>query len=140
MIVPCLVNVLCDHSFYAAICCIEICFLLLFQPTLANAEISEKNLGLPSVNTTISQVPEVSSEPNPLDRTAEHVGRIVDLEGRLNALKLQTTIAMGQAKKSAALSPKASLLEGQVSILMSKVVHLEECDLYMMEIIEAASG
>jgi hypothetical protein len=47
---------------------------------------------------------------------------------------------MGQAKKSVALSPKASILEEQVSILMSKVVHLEECDLYTMEIIEAASG
>jgi hypothetical protein len=88
MTIPCLVNVLCDDSFYAAICCIEICFLLLFQPTLADAEISEKNLGLPSVNTTISQVPEVSSEPDPLDRTAEHVGRIADLEGQLHALKL----------------------------------------------------
>jgi hypothetical protein len=54
---------------------------------LADAEISEKNLGLPSVDTGISQVPEVSFEPDPLDRTTEYIGRITDLEGRLNVLK-----------------------------------------------------
>jgi hypothetical protein len=140
MTIPFLVNILCDDSFYAAISCIEICFLLLFHSTLADAQISKKNLGLPSINTVISQAPEVSSEPDPLDRTTEHVRRIADLEGRLNALKRQTTIAMGQDEKSAALSQKVSLLEEQVSILMAKVVHLEESDLYMIEIIEAVSG
>jgi hypothetical protein len=60
---------------------------LLFQPTFPNAEVSEKDLGLPPVNMVIFQVPEVSSEPDPSDRTAEHIGRIVDLEGRLKALK-----------------------------------------------------
>jgi hypothetical protein len=78
---PCPVNVLCDDSFYAATHCIEICFFLLFQPTLADAEMSEKNLILPSVNTIISQVPEVSSEPDPKDHNAEHIRRIADLEG-----------------------------------------------------------
>jgi hypothetical protein len=32
-----------------------------------------------------------------------------------------------------------SSLEAQLSALMVKVVHLKECDLYMTEIIEAAS-
>jgi hypothetical protein len=49
--------------------------------------VSEKDLGLPPVNMVIFQVPEVSSEPDPSDRTAEHIGRIADLEGRLKALK-----------------------------------------------------
>jgi hypothetical protein len=65
---------------------------------------SDKNLGLPLVDTVTSLVPEVSSEPDSADRTAEYVGRIADLEGRLNSLKNQTTIAMGQAEKAAALS------------------------------------
>jgi hypothetical protein len=38
------------------------------------------------------------------------------------------------------LSQKVSLLEDEVSALMAKIVHLEECDLYMAEVIEAASG
>jgi hypothetical protein len=46
---------------------------------------------------------------------------------------------MDQAKKSPALSKKVYSLEDQMSILMAKVVQLEECDLYMSEIIEAAS-
>jgi hypothetical protein len=46
---------------------------------------------------------------------------------------------MGQAEKSAALSQKVSSLEDQMSILMAKVVQLKECDLYITEIIEAAS-
>jgi hypothetical protein len=91
------------------------------------------------VDTVTSPVPEVSSEPDPADRTAEYVKRTTDLEGRLNSLKRKTTIAMGQAKKAAALSLKVSLLEDQVSTLTVKIVHLEECDLYMTEVIEAAS-
>jgi hypothetical protein len=46
---------------------------------------------------------------------------------------------MEQAKKLAALSQKVSSLEGQLSALMAKIVHLKECDLYLIEIIEAAS-
>jgi hypothetical protein len=47
---------------------------------------------------------------------------------------------MGQAKKAVALSQKVSLLKDQVSALLVEIVHLEECDLYMIEVIEAASG
>jgi hypothetical protein len=68
---------------------------------------SYKNLGLPSVYTVTSVVPEVSSEPNPMDRTAEYVRRIADLEGRLNSLKWQTTTAMGQAEKICCIVPKS---------------------------------
>jgi hypothetical protein len=45
---------------------------------------------------------------------------------------------MEQTKRSAALSQNVSSLEGQLSALMGIVVHLEECDLYMTKIIEAA--
>jgi hypothetical protein len=60
---------------------------------------SDENLGLPSVHMVTSPVPEVSSETDPTDRAAEYVGRIADLEGRLNFLKWQTTIAMREAEK-----------------------------------------
>jgi hypothetical protein len=54
-------------------------------------------------------------------------------------LKQQTIIAMGQAKKSIALSKKVSSLEDQMCVLIVKLVQLEECDLYMTEIVEEAS-
>jgi hypothetical protein len=47
---------------------------------------------------------------------------------------------MGQDEKVVVLSQKVSLLEDQVSSLMDKIVHLKECDLYMIKVIEAASG
>jgi hypothetical protein len=45
---------------------------------------------------------------------------------------------MEQAKKSSDLLKKVSSLEDQMSILMAKIVHLKECDIYMTEIIEIA--
>jgi hypothetical protein len=45
---------------------------------------------------------------------------------------------MEQAKKSSDLPKKVSSLEDQMSILMAKIVHLKECDIYMTEIIEIA--
>jgi hypothetical protein len=52
---------------------------------------TDKKLGLPLVDMVTSPVPEVSSEPDPADHTAEYVGRIADLEGCLYSLKWQTT-------------------------------------------------
>jgi hypothetical protein len=40
----------------------------------------DKNIGVPLVNTSTSQVPEVFPEPDSADRTAEYVDRIADLE------------------------------------------------------------
>jgi hypothetical protein len=57
----------------------------------------------------------------------------------VSILKHQTMTAMDQAKRSSALSQKVSSLEGQMSILMVRIVQLEECDLYVTEIIEVAS-
>jgi hypothetical protein len=90
------------------------------------------------IDTTSSQAHEVHSEPKTADRCAEHLSRIVDLEERVKVLKQHIIAAMEQAKKSAALYQKVSSLEGQLSALMAKVIHLEECDLYMTDIIEAA--
>jgi hypothetical protein len=81
--------------------------ILLFQPTFPDAEMSEKDLGLSPVNMVSCQVLKVSSEPDLSDRTAKHVGRIANIEGRLRDLKLQTTIAMGQAEKSVTFSQKS---------------------------------
>jgi hypothetical protein len=92
-------------------CCAEIfVFSFLFQCTLADAKILDKNISLPLLDTSAAQTPKAFLEPDS-DRIAKYVGRIADLEGRLNSLKKQTTIAMGRAEKSTALSQKVSLLE-----------------------------
>jgi hypothetical protein len=55
----------------------------------------------------------------------------------VSILKHQTLTPMDQAKKLSAL--EVSSLEDQMSVLMAMIVQLEECDLYMTEIIEVAS-
>jgi hypothetical protein len=45
---------------------------------------------------------------------------------------------MEQAKKSSDLLKKVSSLEDQMSILIAKIVQIEECDVYMTEIIKTA--
>jgi hypothetical protein len=41
--------------------------------------------------------------------------------------------------KSSTLSQKVSSLKDQMSVLMARIVQLEECDLYMTKIVEVAS-
>jgi excinuclease UvrABC nuclease subunit len=62
----------------------------------------------------------------------------VDLEGRLSLLKRQAKTAMDQARKSFGFLKKVSSLESQMSVLMAKIVQLEECDAFMTENIESA--
>jgi hypothetical protein len=66
------------------------------------------------------------------------MSRIADLEGRLSLLKRQARTAMDQAGKSFGLLKKVSSLESQVSDLVAKIVHLEECDAFLIGIIESA--
>jgi hypothetical protein len=53
-------------------------------------------------------------------------------------LKRQAKTAVDQAEKSFGLMKQVSLLESQVSDLMAKIVHLEECDSFLIEVIELA--
>jgi hypothetical protein len=53
-------------------------------------------------------------------------------------VKRQAKTAMDQARKSFGLLKKVSSLESQVSDLMAKIVHLEESDAFLVEIIESA--
>jgi hypothetical protein len=66
------------------------------------------------------------------------LSRIFDLEGRLSLLKCQAKAAVDQAGKSFCLMKRVSSLESQVSDLMAKILHLEECDSFLIGIIESA--
>jgi hypothetical protein len=99
-------------------------------------EMPELKRGPLPMNIAGSQIPEVPSGHGLPDHCAENLSRIADLEGWLSSLKQQTMTAMDQAGKSSDLLKKVSSLENQMSVLMAKVVQLEECDLYMTEIIE----
>jgi hypothetical protein len=53
-------------------------------------------------------------------------------------LKRQAKTTVDRAGKSFGLMKQVSSLESQVSNLMAQIVHLEECDAFLVGIIESA--
>jgi hypothetical protein len=56
----------------------------------------------------------------------------------LSLAKCQAQMAMDKASKSCGLIKQISILEDKVSGLTARVVHLEECDSFLVGIIESA--
>jgi hypothetical protein len=70
-------------------------------------------------------------------RCKEYSLRIADLEGRLSLTKRQAKLAVDKASKSCGFMKQISALEDKVSGLMAKIVHLEECDSFLIGIVES---
>jgi hypothetical protein len=70
-------------------------------------------------------------------RCTEYSSRISDLEGRLSLMKRQARIALDKASKSCGFIKQISTLEDKVSGLMARIVHLEECDSFLVGIVES---
>jgi hypothetical protein len=96
---------------------------------------STRDRDSPPANTSNSGV---SSPPRSPCRCTEYLSRISDLKGRLSLLKRQAKFALDQAGKSYSLMRQVSTLEDKVSGLVAQVMHLKECDSYLIEIIESA--
>jgi hypothetical protein len=77
-----------------------------------------------------------ASPPRSSCRCKEYLLRIADLEGRLSLMKCQAKLAMDKASKSCGFMKQISVLEDKVSGLMAKIVHLEECDSFLIGIVE----
>jgi hypothetical protein len=69
---------------------------------------------------------------------AEYSSRISDLEARLTLAKRQAQMAFDKASKTSGLMKQVSILDDKVSSLMEKIVHHEECDSFVIGIIESA--
>jgi hypothetical protein len=105
-----------------------------FQPGYIGGSLS-CDRDLPPANMSNYEIP---SAPHSPCRCAKHSSRISDLEGRLSLLKCQAKTDVDQAGKSFDLMKRVSLLENRVSDLMAKIIHLEECDSFLIGIIESA--
>jgi hypothetical protein len=79
----------------------------------------------------------ISSPPRRCCQCAEHSSRISDLEARLTLAKRQAHMAIDKASKACGLKKQISILDDKVSSLMAKIVHREECDSYVIGIIES---
>jgi hypothetical protein len=78
-----------------------------------------------------------SLPPRSSCQCAEYLSRILDLEGRLSLMKHRAKIALDKASKSCGFMKQISTLEDKVSGLMAKIVHLEECDSFLIGIVES---
>jgi hypothetical protein len=123
-----------NFYFQHALCLSYFALSFFLQPKY-DGETPNFDRNLPPANMSNSGIP---SDPRSPYRRAEHLSRISDLEGRLSLLKCQAKTAVHQARKSFGLMKQVSSLESQVSALMAKIIHLEECDSFLVEIIESA--
>jgi hypothetical protein len=80
----------------------------------------------------------ISSSPSRCSQCAEYSLRISDLEARLTLAKHQAQMAFDKASKTSGLMKHVSILDDKVSSLMAKIVHHEECDSFVIGIIESA--
>jgi hypothetical protein len=80
----------------------------------------------------------VSSPSRPSCQCAEYSSRISDLKSRLSLAKRQAQMAMDKASRACGFMKQISILEDKVLGLMARVVHLEECDSFLIGIVESA--
>jgi hypothetical protein len=77
-----------------------------------------------------------SSPPHPSCQCTEYSLRILDLESHLSLMKRQAQMAMDKASKYCGFMKQISKLEDKVLGLTARIVHLEECDSFLVGIVE----
>jgi hypothetical protein len=104
-----------------------------FQPVHASGSPSH-GCDLPPADMFDSGAP---SPPCSSCRCTEYLSRIADLEGRLSLMKRWAKIALDKTSKSCGFMKQISTLEDKVSGLVARIVHLEECDSFLVGIDES---
>jgi hypothetical protein len=105
-----------------------------FQPMHASGPPS-RGCDLPPADMFDSGAP---LPPRSSCRCPEYLSRTPDLEGRLSLMKRQAKIALDKASKSCGFIKQISTLQDKVSGLVARVMHLEECDSFLVDFIESA--
>jgi hypothetical protein len=80
----------------------------------------------------------ISSLPSLCSQCAEYSLRISDLESCLTLAKRQAQMAFDKASKASNLTRQVSILDDKVSSLTAKILHHEECNSFLLGIIESA--
>jgi hypothetical protein len=88
-----------------------------------------------SANMLNSKIP---SPPSRCDQCVEYSSRISDLEIRLTLAKRQAQMAFDKASKTSAQTKQVSILGDEVSSLKAKILHHEECNSFILGIVESA--
>jgi hypothetical protein len=80
---------------------------------------------------------QISSPPRPPCRCEEYSFRVADLESRLSLMKRQAEVALVKASKSHGFVRQVSDLEDKVSGLVARITHFEECESFLLGIVES---
>jgi hypothetical protein len=104
-----------------------------FHPARAGGS-PNRDRGSSPANVFDSSAP---SPPHSSCRCTEYMLMISDLEGCLSLMKRQAKTALDKAIKSCSLMKQISILEDKVSGLVARIVHLEECDSFLVGIVES---
>jgi hypothetical protein len=80
----------------------------------------------------------ISLPPSRCGQCAEYSSRISDLEARLTLVKRQARMAFDKASRTSNLTKQVSILDDKVSSLTAKILHHEECNSFVLGIIESA--
>jgi hypothetical protein len=104
-----------------------------FQPVHAGG-LPTRGRDLPSADMFDSDAP---SPPPSSCQCPKYLLRIVDLKGSLSLMKRQAKVAFGKASKSHGLMKQISILEDKVSSLVATIAHFEECDSFLVGIVES---
>jgi hypothetical protein len=80
----------------------------------------------------------IPSPPSRCDQCAEYSSRISDLEVCLTSAKRQAQMAFDKASKTSAPTKQISTLGDEVSNLTAKILHHEECNSFILGIVESA--
>jgi hypothetical protein len=79
----------------------------------------------------------VSSPPRPPYRYEEYSLRVVDLESRLSFMKRLAQVALDKTSKSHDLMKQVSNLQDEISSLVARIAHFEECESFLIGIVES---
>jgi hypothetical protein len=82
--------------------------------------------------------PQISSTPSRCNQCTEYSLRISDLEVRLTSAKRQAQMTFDRGSKTSALTKQVSILSDEVSSLTAKILHQEECNSFILGIVESA--
>jgi hypothetical protein len=81
---------------------------------------------------------QISSTPSRCNQCTEYSTMISDLEVRLTSAKRQAQMAFDKASKTSALTKQVSILSDEVSSLTARILHHEECNSFILGIVESA--
>jgi hypothetical protein len=114
------------------------CFSFLFLFGLQSMRINDPLTHGPAPPSARVFSSQISSTPNRCSRCAEYSSRVSDLEARLTLAKRQAQMAIDKASKASGYMKQISSLDEKVSSLTAKIVHNEECESFILGIVESA--